>query len=92
MLPMLYAPQRGVELTVREFTPALPLPAEQAAWQDAARAAIVFWQQAAGDARISAAFRKVCAANAARVRGLAESPVVADRKAAPAKRQGKKSV
>lgn len=30
MLPMLYAPQRGVELPERAFTPRLPLPAERA--------------------------------------------------------------
>ncbi|WP_213955039.1 MULTISPECIES: type II toxin-antitoxin system HipA family toxin YjjJ [unclassified Variovorax] len=64
MLPMAYAPVRGVELPPRNFTPRLPLPAEAAAWQDAARAALGFWEMAAADERISAGFRQVCADNA----------------------------
>jgi hypothetical protein len=67
MLPMLYAPQRGVELPERAFTPRLPLPAEQALWQHAAAAAIHFWQRASQDARISPAFRQTCADNAGAV-------------------------
>lgn len=64
MLPMLYAPARGVELPPREFRPRLPLPAERELWDPAARAAVGFWQTAAEDARISATFRATCAANA----------------------------
>jgi len=64
MLPMLYAPARGVELPPREFRPRLPLPAERELWDPAARAAVGFWQAAAGDTRISASFRVTCAANA----------------------------
>ncbi|SEK80765.1 HipA-like C-terminal domain-containing protein [Roseateles sp. YR242] len=64
MLPMGYAPVRGVELTPWTFTPRLPLPAETAAWNQAARAAVVFWQTAAADARISGEFQRICAANA----------------------------
>ncbi len=65
MLPMLYAPQPGVELTARQFSPHLALPKEREAWLPAAHAAQVFWERAASDARISAAFRQICAQNAA---------------------------
>ncbi|MDB5854990.1 MAG: HipA-like protein [Herminiimonas sp.] len=64
MLPMHYAPMRGVELPRREFSPVLPLPEEEEDWEVACRAATEFWLKAAGDARISAAFRKTCASNA----------------------------
>jgi hypothetical protein len=67
MLPMAYAPTRGAEAPQPVFTPALPMPAEQAAWDVAASAAAQFWSLAAVDVRISAAFRKVCAGNAKRV-------------------------
>lgn len=64
MLPMLYAPSRGVELPPREFRPRLPLPAERELWALAAQAAVAFWKSAAADARISSGFRAVCADNA----------------------------
>ena len=64
MLPMLYAPQRGVELPERNFAPRLPLPAEREAWQQAARAAVDFWTRASSDTRISDGFRQTCARNA----------------------------
>lgn len=70
MLPMLYAPARGVELPDRAFAPKLPLPTEIAPWRDAARAGMAFWRAAADDARISASFRRVCAGNAEAVSGL----------------------
>ncbi|MYM80963.1 type II toxin-antitoxin system HipA family toxin YjjJ [Duganella sp. FT50W] len=63
MLPMLYAPARGVELPQREFMPVLPLPAEREDWLAAADAAIAFWRSAGGDERIGAAFRAICKAN-----------------------------
>lgn len=63
MLPMLYAPVRGVELPPREYRPGLPLPGERADWLAASAAAIEFWQSAAGDRRISGAFRAVCRVN-----------------------------
>ncbi|WP_332851839.1 type II toxin-antitoxin system HipA family toxin YjjJ [Duganella sp. S19_KUP01_CR8] len=63
MLPMLYAPVRGVELPFREFKPGLPLPQERADWLAAAAAAIEFWRAAAGDRRIGAAFRAICKFN-----------------------------
>lgn len=67
MLPMLYAPLSGVELPLRTFTPALPLPTEQGAWQVAAQAAMEFWRRCAADARISAPFRQICAKNSEKV-------------------------
>lgn len=68
MLPMMYAPYRGVELPPVQFAPRLPLPAEREAWLDAAIAAEQFWSQAANDARISWAFRAICAQNLQTVR------------------------
>jgi hypothetical protein len=70
MLPMMYAPVRGVELPAREFTPRLPLPDESAVWTEAARAAILFWESAGADRRISAAFRALCRANAKLLRAM----------------------
>ena len=70
MLPMLYAPARGVELPARSFEPKLPLPAERENWEKAARAATEFWQTAATDERISTGFRAICADNAAVLRKL----------------------
>src|SRR6202023_1184337 len=64
MLPMLYAPQRGVELAPVQLAARLPLPAERGAWQQAASAACQFWAHAAEDARISAEFRTICNHNA----------------------------
>ncbi len=63
MLPMLYAPQRGVELPPVSFVPRLPLPAERNVWREAAAAADEFWARAADDLRISADFRSICAGN-----------------------------
>jgi hypothetical protein len=70
MLPMLYAPQRGVELAPVIFAPRLPLPAERDAWQRAAAAADQFWSRAANDARISDQFRAICADNLRTVRTI----------------------
>ena len=71
MLPMKYAPVRGVELPEREFAPQLPLPDESAIWTEAARAAIVFWDTSAAERRISAAFRAICKQNAKLLRTMA---------------------
>ena len=60
MLPMAYAPMRGGELPNREFLPDPPLPAEAPIWIEAAEAAVYFWNLCAGDARISAGFRRIC--------------------------------
>jgi len=70
MLPMLYAPVRGVELPERSYEPRMALPAHMDAWREACASAIAFWALAAGDKRISAAFRVVCSANAETLRRL----------------------
>jgi hypothetical protein len=70
MLPMLYAPQRGIELVERKFTPALPVPRERGAWVLAAEAALVFWHRAERDERISERFRSICKANAGHIEHL----------------------
>lgn len=70
MLPMLYAPVRGVELPERVFVPKLPMPTEIDCWFDAARAATEFWTAAANDTRISGGFRQICAENAKKVSAL----------------------
>ena len=64
MLPMMHAPQRGIELPERAFEAVLPMPSEQDRWQSAARAAIAFWKAAEDDERISPDFRGVCRATA----------------------------
>lgn len=64
-LPMRYAPQAGGEVTSPSLTPALPLPAERERWLRVAPRALGFWRAAAVDGRISAAFRALCADNAA---------------------------
>lgn len=63
MLPMLYAPPRGVELPKRTFTPELPLPQEVGNWRIAAKAAEQFWMNAGSDNRISKEFRTTCSQN-----------------------------
>jgi hypothetical protein len=70
MLPMLYAPQRGVELVERKFAPALPVPRERSAWVQAAQAAVVFWRRAECDQRISEEFRSISKENAEQVERL----------------------
>lgn len=72
MLPMTYAPVRGVELPPRSYVPRLPLPSEHEAWRDAAAASLAFWAMAADDARISAEFRRICSDNEALLRRLVE--------------------
>ena len=72
MLPMAYAPLPGGEVPVRSFDPPLPLPQQRPTWTAAWSAAVSFWTQAARDARISEAFRRVCAANARHLQQLAE--------------------
>jgi serine/threonine protein kinase HipA of HipAB toxin-antitoxin module len=67
MLPMAYAPVRGLELPTRDFQPALPLPAEQNSWRIAASAAEHFWRAAAEDTRISPEFRILCQQNSGKI-------------------------
>ncbi|MDB6000790.1 MAG: phosphatidylinositol kinase [Rhizobacter sp.] len=72
MPPMLYAPLAGGEVPTRAFEPPLPLPAQRAVWTQACEAAVVFWQRASADSRISEAFRATCAANAVRLVEVAQ--------------------
>ena len=72
MLPMLYAPLPGGELPTRGFEPALPLPPQRGVWVACCRAAIAFWSAVAADERISPTFRRLCAANARRLREMAD--------------------
>lgn len=72
MLPMLHAPLPGGEVPVRSFEPPLPLPRQRAVWHAAWEVARDFWQTAAGDGRISAGFREVCAGHAWRLSTAAE--------------------
>jgi hypothetical protein len=64
MLPMMYAPQRGVELVERKLNPALPLPKERESWMHAAKSAVVFWHRVEADERIGLAFRRIAEVNA----------------------------
>lgn len=73
MLPMMYAPARGVELVERKFAPALPVPRERNTWIRAAAAAVVFWRRAENDNRISAQFRLIAKANAIQLERLLAS-------------------
>jgi HipA-like C-terminal domain len=75
MLPMLYAPQRGVELPERQLTVRLPLPAERKLWHQAAQAAIDFWSRASNDDRVSEGFRQICRRNERTVRDSSSLPV-----------------
>ena len=73
MLPMMYAPSRGVELVERKFAPALPIPKERNIWVQAAAAAVVFWRRVESDNRISEEFRSIANANAAQVERLLDA-------------------
>lgn len=73
MLPMLYAPLRGVELPQRDFKPELPLPRDVETWLLAAKAAEQFWSRAAHDQRISLSFREICASNLATLKRLRQN-------------------
>jgi hypothetical protein len=64
MLPMAYAPLRGVELPAVPYVPALPLPQDRESWRLACTAALAFWRNASRDMRISEDFRRQCSANA----------------------------
>ena len=70
MLPMHHAPVRGVELPARPFDVRLPLPSAFEHARVAAAAAEAFWDTASRDARISDAFKAVCAQSADEVRRL----------------------
>ncbi|MDG3064683.1 hypothetical protein ACFQ4M_14100 [Thauera mechernichensis] len=67
MVPMDYAPLPGGELPAKAWQPPLPLPGERAIWLEACRQALVFWNAAASDRRISEPLRKVFRDNANRL-------------------------
>lgn len=70
MLPMLYAPVAG-EVVPRDFAAQLPRPTVHTlpVWPQARELAVRFWQCAAQDARIGAAFRGIARTNMAVVSG-----------------------
>lgn len=63
MLPMRYAPTRTGEVPSIEYEPPMPRPEDQDVWLDAHRAALCFWERAATDTRLSAAFRAIAGQN-----------------------------
>jgi hypothetical protein len=63
MLPMFYAPARGVELLDREFKPSKPLPGEEETWTRAKTGAIAFWEAASKESTISETFRQIAKQN-----------------------------
>ena len=71
MVPMDYAPLPGGELPAKVWQPPLPLPGERTMWLEACRQALVFWNAAASDSRISEPLRKVFRDNANRLEDAA---------------------
>jgi hypothetical protein len=70
-LPMLYAPVAG-EVVARDWSSHLPRTNAHTlgVWPQARAMALLFWERAAADARISDAFREVARVNAEVVQGL----------------------
>ncbi|MEO8119963.1 MAG: type II toxin-antitoxin system HipA family toxin YjjJ [Rhodoferax sp.] len=68
MLPMLYAPVGG-ELVPRDFAARglQPTATTLPQWEQARALAAVFWQAAAGDARVSAGFKAIAAENLSKI-------------------------
>lgn len=68
-LPMVYAPVAGEIVPRDDFDPAALAPSAQTlrVWEPARALAVRFWQQAAQDARITPAFRRVAARHAGRL-------------------------
>ncbi len=71
MVPMDYAPLPGGELPAKVWQPPLPLPGERTMWLEACRQALVFWNAAASDSRISEPLRKMFRDNANRLEDAA---------------------
>ena len=63
MLTIIFAPLQGGEIPRVSFAPALPMPSDKPAWQQASLAAQAFWLAASQDLLISVPFRNVCANN-----------------------------
>jgi hypothetical protein len=56
----------------RNFIPEYPQPKQRDTWLLACATAVTFWTTAAGDSRISAAFRETCRANDELLRAVAD--------------------
>jgi hypothetical protein len=71
MLPMYYAPVAG-EVVQRDWSSQLPRPNAHTlgVWPQARALALAFWQSAAADERISAAFRQIARDNGGWVQTL----------------------
>ncbi len=72
MLPMLYAPGAQGELAERPFAPRPSFAAVADVWNDAAGAALAFWQRVASDTRVSESFRAIATSNREGVQRLVE--------------------
>jgi len=72
MLPMLYAPGSQGDLAEREFSPRPPVAAVADVWQEAAAAAVRFWERVEADRRISQRMRATAEVNRKKVRRCAE--------------------
>jgi hypothetical protein len=72
MLPMLYAPGAQGELAERPFAPRPPFAAVTDVWNDAADAALAFWQRVATDPRVSKSFRAIATSNRESVQRLVQ--------------------
>ena len=64
MLPMLYRP-REAETGFPEFVPPMPVAGSLSCFDHARRHALLFWERAAADSRITAEFQQECARNLA---------------------------
>ena len=74
MVPMLYKPQEE-RVPARVFDPQGRVKARVIdQWEDALAWATIFWETAAGDARISEGFREICGENARLLNGMAGGP------------------
>lgn len=63
MLPMMYAPLGGGEIPKVNYAPELPAPKNRDIWHQMSTAAMMFWESAAADERISREFQAICKQN-----------------------------
>jgi hypothetical protein len=76
MLPMFYRPRQGEEILMSQFSPpSITVPRADLV-DSALRYAVMFWQRAAGDGRISEPFRRICESNSEVVRRFGQGPRV----------------
>jgi hypothetical protein len=73
MLPMLYRPVDGAVLTPH-FEPPSAFPSAPDEWPTALKCALLFWERAGQDPRISGGFRSICSENCSTVQRLSEGP------------------